>query len=360
MEEEEEESQRIEPKEDRVLKQLKKIQADISIWGLLMSYYEHRNSFFKTLGKAKVPIDITLEGLVGLIMASKTLKPTIAFTDKDLPPEGLAHNKPLYISLKCLTKWIPLLLVDNGSALNVCPQRTLNKLGVSTTNIRPSSPGVRGYDNSKRRVVGAVPSTLHQKVKFVVDERVVTILGDSSIRAHSVTPVQEVGTEETFLIRFSLKEANVMQAFMAERNFYISPPAIRMMKKQNYFPRFGLGKRSQGIRQMIDPPHNQYTFGLGYTPTEAEIENKRNMEKAKAKGSKVKEEKFMIPKTLNGWFVREGEDFPFCGSQKHGKMKPLRKSILGCKSSLINNGLIVTWKKNQRIHPPYSKTGSRC
>jgi hypothetical protein len=129
MEEEEEENQRTEPEEDRVLKQLKKIQADISIWGLLMSSYEHRNSFFKTLGKAQVPINITPEELVGFIMTSKAIKPTIAFTDKDLPPEGLAHNKPLYISLKCLTKWIPLVLVDNGSALNVCPQWTLDKIG---------------------------------------------------------------------------------------------------------------------------------------------------------------------------------------------------------------------------------------
>ncbi|KAI8535449.1 hypothetical protein RHMOL_Rhmol10G0175200 [Rhododendron molle] len=85
---------------------------------------------------------------------------------------------------------------------------------------------------------------------------------------------------------------------MAERSFYISAPALQMMKKHNYCPGLGLGKRSQGIPQMIGPPHNQHAFGLGYTPTEAKIEKKRSMEKAKARGSRIKEEKLAVPKTL--------------------------------------------------------------
>ncbi|KAF7121036.1 hypothetical protein RHSIM_Rhsim13G0127400 [Rhododendron simsii] len=109
-----------------------------------------------------------------------------------------------------------------------------------------------------------------------------------------------------------LEEATAMQALMA-RSFYVSTPAVWMMKKQNYHPGLGLGKRSQGIPQMIDPPHNQYTFGLGYTPTKAEIEEKRKESMEKAKGNTVKEKALAIQKMLNGWFVREGEDFPFCG-----------------------------------------------
>lgn len=179
--EEEEEIRKEEPEENRVFRQLKKIQTDISIWGLIMSSYEHRHSSFRTLGKTKVPIDITPKALVNLIIASKVPKPTIAFTDSDLPPKGLAHNRPLYISLKCLTKWIPLVLEDNGSPLNMCPRRTLNKLGINAAEIRPSNQGVRDVEFHGMDIpatfnlllgrpwlhdTGEIPSTLHQKVKF--------------------------------------------------------------------------------------------------------------------------------------------------------------------------------------------------
>ncbi|KAH7866151.1 hypothetical protein Vadar_016306 [Vaccinium darrowii] len=190
--------------------------------------------------------------MVSIITKARASKPTLVFTDDDLPPERTTHKKSLYISLSCAKKWNPLVLVDNGLALNVCPQRTINKVGVPPESIKPSNQCVKGYDNSKRNVVGcvtlivevealkqeveffvmdipatfnlllgrpwlhetrAVPSTLHQKVKFVVDGKVITMLGDSSIRPRSKCkggdPVLELGleAEETFLTGFSLDES---------------------------------------------------------------------------------------------------------------------------------------------------------
>ncbi|KAH7848618.1 hypothetical protein Vadar_005180 [Vaccinium darrowii] len=91
-------------------------------------------------------------------------------------------------------------------------------MGIPAADIRLSNQGVKGYDNSKRNIVGcvmltmevetlkqeveffvmdipatfylllgrlwlheigAVPSTLHQKVKFVVDGKMIVVLGDS-------------------------------------------------------------------------------------------------------------------------------------------------------------------------------------
>lgn len=59
--------------------------------------------------------------------------------------------------------------------------------------------------------------TLHQKVKFVADGKIIIVLGDS-IRPHSDTPMLEVGseTENVFLTIFSLEEAVTIQALMAE------------------------------------------------------------------------------------------------------------------------------------------------
>ncbi|XP_028077313.1 uncharacterized protein LOC114279294 [Camellia sinensis] len=89
-----------EEEEDLVLKQLKKIQANISIWGLLMASREHRQAMLSILSQAKLSIDTTPEQLVSLITPREAI-PAITFADKELPQEGSGHNKPLYVSLEC-------------------------------------------------------------------------------------------------------------------------------------------------------------------------------------------------------------------------------------------------------------------
>lgn len=234
------------------------------------------------------------------LFSSKCTKTVYCF-HCDLPPKGSSHNKPLYITVICRSKWIPLVLVDNGSTLNVCPQRTPNKIGIDVNDLRPSSQGVRGYDSAKRNVMrcitllikigevskkvefhvmdipasfnlllgrpwlhdmGAIASTLHQKVKFLDGNKIITVLGGSSIWTHSDNPVQEVEAEskDTFLTGFSIEEVVAVQTLMAEKSCYVSVPATRMMKKYEYLPGLGLRKRSQGIPQMINFPHNQNAF----------------------------------------------------------------------------------------------------
>ena len=43
------------------------------------------------------------------------------------------------------------MLIDNGSALNVCPLRTATRMGVDPTLFRPSFLIVRAFDNSGER-----------------------------------------------------------------------------------------------------------------------------------------------------------------------------------------------------------------
>ncbi|KAL6343251.1 hypothetical protein AAG906_022167 [Vitis piasezkii] len=45
----------------------------------------------------------------------------IVFSDDDLPPEGLDHVRPLYITVGCSGRRVSSVLLDNGSALNVRP-----------------------------------------------------------------------------------------------------------------------------------------------------------------------------------------------------------------------------------------------
>ena len=101
------------------------------------------------------------------------------------------------------------VLIDNGSSLNVMPKSTLEKLSFNASHLKPSSMVVRAFDGTRREVrgeiellvqigphtcqvtfqimdinlaynsllgcpwihsVGVVPSTLHQKLKFIVEE----------------------------------------------------------------------------------------------------------------------------------------------------------------------------------------------
>ncbi|EEF41079.1 conserved hypothetical protein [Ricinus communis] len=60
-------------KEDPIIKQLMKTQANISIRGLIQSLYHHCQAFYKALNQCHVPIDLTLEALVATPTA--TTKP---------------------------------------------------------------------------------------------------------------------------------------------------------------------------------------------------------------------------------------------------------------------------------------------
>ena len=54
--------------------------------------------------------------MVGMIAEPQV----ISFSSNELPPAETNHNQPLFITVQYKIFRIPLLLVDNGSDLNVC------------------------------------------------------------------------------------------------------------------------------------------------------------------------------------------------------------------------------------------------
>ncbi|XP_028084928.1 uncharacterized protein LOC114286047 [Camellia sinensis] len=209
------------------------------------------------MDKAKLSIDTTLEQLVGLVFLGSA-NPTLTFSDKELPPEGSAHNKPLYIYVECKEKWVPVVLVDTSSAINVCPSHTAYAIGLKPVDFIPITQVIRAYDNTSREVMGtvqirvqvgqgqqdvkfhildvpatfnllpgrpwlllvkAISSTLHQMLKYPHGKRVATVFGNSSIHPPPkvTTSVLEIGhgEEDVFLSGFSLAEARVVQNILA-------------------------------------------------------------------------------------------------------------------------------------------------
>lgn len=67
--------------------------------------------------------------------------------DVDLPLEGNKHNKALHLTVACMGLNVPMTLVDNVSAINVCPTCNARYFGFKDADFSPSHQGIRAYDN---------------------------------------------------------------------------------------------------------------------------------------------------------------------------------------------------------------------
>ena len=61
----------------------------------------------------------------------------------------------MHIMVKCEDMSISRVLIDNGSALNVCPMSTIERLNVDTSLIHPTMI-IRAFDGTLREVQGKI------------------------------------------------------------------------------------------------------------------------------------------------------------------------------------------------------------
>ncbi|RVX18515.1 Ribonuclease HI [Vitis vinifera] len=207
--------------DDEILRQLQSTQARISIWSLLASSSTHRDALTRALSQIRVDTMTTPEGLIHMMTADRAT--CIVFSDDDLPPEVLAHTRPLYISIGCSGRRVPSVLLDNGSALNVCPLATAIALG---THHPISVHPLRSFELMTAPVLriptsfnlllgrpwihraGAIPSSLHQKVKFIHEGQVVVVQSarDMFISAEPVLQISH-SDDDLLLTGFTFDEA---------------------------------------------------------------------------------------------------------------------------------------------------------
>ncbi|XP_034707088.1 uncharacterized protein LOC117930555 [Vitis riparia] len=207
----------VQREDDEILRQLRTTQPRISIWSLLASSSTHKDALVRALDQIRVDTATTPEGLIHMLTADRAT--CIVFSDDDLPLEGSNHVRPLFIYVVYSGRRVPSILLDNGSALNVCPLVTAIALGFRQP-ILGSTQTVRAYDGTQRTVMGTLsthvmigpvsysivfqvlriqssfnlllgrpwiheagarPSSLHQKVKFIHEGRIITIQSDRDI-----------------------------------------------------------------------------------------------------------------------------------------------------------------------------------
>lgn len=111
----------------------------------------------------------------------------------------------------------------------------------------------------------------------------------------------------------------MVQSIMAEDDgTYISAQSIYMMNKHGHVLGARLGQSGrQGGTISKEMSHYSHAFRLGYKPTVENWQRKGDelRERLKAKRNRRRYELVHKPiwGTLNGHFVCQGEDFPFCG-----------------------------------------------
>ena len=144
----------IQREDGEILLQLRTTQARISIWSLLASSNTHRDAFIRVLSQIRVDTATTPGGLIHFLTVDRAT--CIVFSDNDLPPEISDHVHPLLIGVACSGHRVSSDLLDNDSALNVCPLVTAIALGFSPSDFGPSIQIVRAYDGTERTVLGTL------------------------------------------------------------------------------------------------------------------------------------------------------------------------------------------------------------
>ncbi|XP_028208392.1 uncharacterized protein LOC114391605 [Glycine soja] len=300
--------------EFKVIEQLNKTPTRVSLLELLINLEPHRALLVKILNEAHVAKDISVEGFGGIIK-NITANNYLTFADEEIPIEGRGHNRALHVFVKCLDHIVVKVLIDKGSSLNVMPKSTSDRLPFNASHLRPSSMVVRAFDGICWDVRGeidlliqigphicqitfqvmdinpayscllgrpwihsirVVPSTLHQRLKFMVEGQLIIVSEEEDILVSypSSTPYVEAA-EESLEISFQALEvvsnAYVESLLVQPRSSSAALMVARVMLRHGYEPGRGLGWNGDGATSLVEFKENRGRFELGYKPTHADI-----------------------------------------------------------------------------------------
>ncbi|RVW56471.1 hypothetical protein CK203_072516 [Vitis vinifera] len=250
----------------------------------------------------RVETTTTLEGLIHMMTADRAT--CIVFSDDNLLPDGLDHVRPLYITVGCSGHRVPSVLLDNGSALNVCPLATaialVSCLQILVLLLRQSG---RMIAPRGRLWVITVRST---RDIFIASEPVLQI-------SHS--------EDDLLLTGFTFDEIQTLEIEDFCRDFvamsfdqHSSTVVLDMMRGMTFLPGMGLGRRQHGPSEFIAAINHDTTFGLGFIPTEADYRYMARLRKERVR-ARLSHTPFDYPirpykMSLADYFVRGSEIRP--------------------------------------------------
>jgi len=315
-----------------------------------MSSEPHQALLVKVLNEAHVAQDISVEGFGGLVN-NITANNYLAFAEEEIPTEGRGHNRALHVSVKCMDHVMAKVLIDNDSNLNVMPKSTLEKLPFNASHLRPSSMVVRAFDGTRREVrgeinlpvqigphtcqvtfqvmdinptyicllgrpwihsVGFIPSTLHQKPKFVVEGHLVIVSGEEDVLVSFPSSIPYVeAVEESLETTFqSFEVVSIASVDSLSRQPRLPDTAMmvaRVMLGYGYEPGMGLDKNNGGRTSLVSTRGNRGKFGLGYKPMQVDIRKNISERKTKGQGLRLGQQaKEALPCHISKSFISAG------------------------------------------------------
>ncbi|XP_027187892.1 uncharacterized protein [Cicer arietinum] len=236
---------------------------------------EEANEFLKFIKqneyKAHVTHDITVDqfdGVVGNIIASSSL----SFSDVELPAEGMEHNKTLHISPSTM-----VVKMFDGSRRQVVGEIDLpiqiepHNFGITFQVMDIKSAYSCLLGRPWIHAAGAVTSTLHQKLKFIVNNNLVIISGEEDMIVSHLSSTGYIEEAEE-AIETSFQALEIVNVVFMDEEFRLKEPKLsttslkstKSMLEGGAFVKFG---------KLIEIPEKKDKYGLRYIPTKADQEN---------------------------------------------------------------------------------------
>ncbi|XP_050890746.1 uncharacterized protein LOC127096182 [Lathyrus oleraceus] len=282
----------------------------ISILSLLLSSEAHRKALLKVLNIAHVMQDITVDQFDDVV-ANITASRYLGFSEAELPPKGNAHNKALHISITCTYSLLSRVLVDTGSSLNILPKSTLGQLQFKWPEIRTSALIVRAFDDSRRQVIrevdlpicvgphqfnitfqimdinpiyscllgrplihatGAVTSTLHQRLKYLIDDKLVIVCGEEDLLVSKLSSLRYVKTDEEIVeVPLHCLEYEDVSSATANNNqssatILSSKKSVKQTLEKGLLPGWG---------KVVNVAEKCDMYGIGYHPATCKVRPKK-------------------------------------------------------------------------------------
>ncbi|KAI5420445.1 hypothetical protein KIW84_044296 [Lathyrus oleraceus] len=256
-----------------------------------MNSEPHREALQKVLDLAYVDHDVTIEQFDSIV-ANITACNTLSFCDADLPEEGRDHNMALHISMNCKSDAMSNVLVDTGSSLNILPKTTLSRLSYQGPPMRQSGVVVKAFDGSRKTVIGevdipikigpsdfqvtfqvmdihpsyscllgrpwvheagAVTSTLHQKLKFVKNKKLVVVGGEKALLVSHLSSFLYIDAEDEVGTPF--------QALSIDEPIEKKSPSFTSYRDAKLAIECGV---VAGLGKVIELEDNRSRAGIGY------------------------------------------------------------------------------------------------
>ena len=314
--------------------------SNVSILDLTQASTKHQQVLNDLLQKIKVKPSITPEDMAHIVNQAMTNAPVI-FSDEDLPKPHVFHNNALYVVVRTRGMTVPHVLIDGGSSLNICPEMTAKALGIKEEEYIPDPITIYGFDNHGQTAKGkifleifidysvhsilfhvvnvpptynlllgrpwihntnAVPSTLHQCIKWSKGGMITTVLGEDpeqrlaqpmiprpsfTTDIPSIRGIEEVSLEENSgIIQMTEQpehtvaatrwggpqffkiggriDYSTLKGHPLFSQFMKAKKGFDLLVKHGYQPFQGLGKNEDGRLEPVIPQHCPKRAGLGF------------------------------------------------------------------------------------------------